>query len=71
MNPAPSGILTSMKLTILLLSLFAVATFLVAAEPPAEGTKAPDFTLKSQDGTPLTCTILKGNGWFSTSIPKT
>lgn len=49
-----------MKLTIILLSLFAVATFLVAAEPPAEGTKAPDFTLKSQDGTPINLHDFKG-----------
>jgi peroxiredoxin Q/BCP len=60
MNPAPRGILLNMKLTIILLSLFAFATFLAAAEPPAEGTKAPDFTLKSQDGTPINLHDFKG-----------
>lgn len=56
----PSRILSSMKLTTVFLSLFAAATFLAAAEPPAEGTKAPDFTLKSQDGTPVHLHDFKG-----------
>jgi len=37
-----------MKLSLSLLLLFATAV--VAAEPPAAGTKAPDFTLTSQEG---------------------
>jgi peroxiredoxin Q/BCP len=46
-------------ITLVLLSLFAV-TIAIAAEPPAEGSKAPDFTLKSQDGTPVSLHDYKG-----------
>jgi len=33
--------------------LLASALIAAAADVPAEGTKAPDFTLKSQEGTPV------------------
>jgi peroxiredoxin Q/BCP len=46
-------------ITLLLLSLFAV-TMAFAVEPPTEGTKAPDFTLKSQEGTPVSLHDYKG-----------
>ncbi len=46
-------------ITLLLLSLFAV-TMAFAVEPPTEGSKAPDFTLKSQDGTPVSLHDYKG-----------
>lgn len=61
MRIAAARILVSMKLTItlLLLSLFAV-TLAFAADVPAEGSKAPDFTLKSQDGTPISLHDYKG-----------
>jgi thioredoxin-dependent peroxiredoxin len=61
MKPARLSILLSMKITItfLLLSLFAAA-FMIAADVPAEGSKAPDFTLKSQDGTPVSLHDFKG-----------
>ena len=61
MNAAGPRIIAGMKITItlLLLSLFAV-TMAIAAEPPAEGSKAPDFTLKSQDGTPVSLHDFKG-----------
>ena len=54
-------ILLNMKITItfLLLSLFA-AGIMIAADVPAEGSKAPDFTLKSQDGTPVSLHSFKG-----------
>jgi peroxiredoxin Q/BCP len=50
-----------MKITItfLLLSLFA-AGLMIAADVPAEGSKAPDFTLKSQDGTPVSLHSFRG-----------
>src|SRR5579862_9674889 len=56
-----ASILTNMKLTIafLLLSLFAV-TMPIATNVPPEGSKAPDFTLKSQDGTPISLRDYKG-----------
>ncbi len=54
------SILVVMKLTsAFLLSLFA-ATAMFAADVPAEGSKAPDFTLKSQDGTPVSLHDYKG-----------
>ena len=61
MNRLSARILAGMKLTVtlLLLSLFAV-TIAFAAEPPAEGAKAPDFTLKSQDGTAVSLHDFKG-----------
>jgi peroxiredoxin Q/BCP len=40
--------------------LIASSLVLAAAEVPAEGTKAPDFTLKSQDGTPISLHDFKG-----------
>ena len=40
--------------------LLGSALMLVAAEPPIEGTKAPDFTLKSQEGTPVSLHDYKG-----------
>lgn len=61
MKSPHASILVHMKLTIafLLLSLFAV-TLAFAADVPAEGSKAPDFTLKSQDGTPISLHDYKG-----------
>jgi len=61
MNSPRPRITTDMKLTItlVLLSLFAV-TMAFAVEPPTEGSKAPDFTLKSQDGTPISLHDYKG-----------
>jgi thioredoxin-dependent peroxiredoxin len=61
MNPPRRRILAGMKITLtfLLLSLFA-ASFMIAAEPPAEGTKAPDFTLKSQENKPVSLHDFKG-----------
>jgi thioredoxin-dependent peroxiredoxin len=61
MNPPRRRILVSMKTTrtLLLPSLFA-ASLMIAAEPPAESSKAPDFTLKSQDGTPVSLHDFKG-----------
>jgi thioredoxin-dependent peroxiredoxin len=61
MNSPRPRITTVMKITItlLLLSLFAV-TMAFAVEPPTEGTKAPDFTLKSQEGTPVSLHDYKG-----------
>lgn len=40
--------------------LLAAGLIAAAAEVPAEGTKAPDFTLKSQDGTPVSLHDFKG-----------
>jgi len=56
-----ASILAGMKLTItlLLLSLFAV-TMAFAAPPPAEGSKAPGFTLKSQDDSNISLSDYKG-----------
>ncbi|HLW77878.1 MAG TPA: peroxiredoxin [Bryobacteraceae bacterium] len=45
--------------TLLFVSLFA-ATVALAAEPPTEGSKAPDFTLNSQEGTPVSLHDFKG-----------
>jgi peroxiredoxin Q/BCP len=61
MNPPRPSILVSMKITItfLLLSLFA-ATFMIAAEPPAPGTNAPDFTLNSQENKAISLHDFKG-----------
>jgi peroxiredoxin Q/BCP len=47
MNFGPGGILAGMKL--FLSTLFA-ASIMMAADVPTEGTKAPDFTLSSQEG---------------------
>jgi thioredoxin-dependent peroxiredoxin len=60
MKSPRSRILLNMKITItfLLLSLFAAT--LMIAEVPGEGSKAPDFTLKSQDGTPISLHDYKG-----------
>src|ERR1700759_1182478 len=60
MKSPGASILGSMKTTsALLVSLFA-ATTMFAADVPAEGSKAPDFTLKSQDGTPISLHDYKG-----------
>src|SRR5262249_17579959 len=70
MNSPVASILLSMKTaTLLILSLFA-ATFMFAAEPPAEGSKAPDFTLKSQDGTPVSLHDFKGKNVVLYFYPK-
>src|ERR1700733_13220099 len=58
MNPFTASILVSMKLTLAV--LFTAATILMAGDPPAEGTKAPTFTLKSQEGTPVSLSDYKG-----------
>jgi peroxiredoxin Q/BCP len=58
MNPTTAGILLSMKLTLAL--LFTAATVLLAGDPPAEGAKAPTFTLKSQEGSPVSLNDYKG-----------
>jgi peroxiredoxin Q/BCP len=47
-------------LTLLTASLIASAAFAVAADVPAEGTKAPDFTLKNQEGQPVSLHDYKG-----------
>jgi len=61
MKSPRASIVVVMKITsaFLLLSLFAV-TLAFAADVPAEGSKAPDFTLKSQDGTPISLHDYKG-----------
>jgi peroxiredoxin Q/BCP len=61
MNSPPSCIVLNMKITLafVLLSL-CFATMMIAADVPAEGSKAPDFTLKSQDGTPVSLHDFKG-----------
>ena len=41
-----------------------------AAEAPTAGTKAPDFTLKSQEGRPSASTISRANGWCLYFYPK-
>jgi len=38
----------------------AAASMIQAGDPPAEGSKAPDFTLKSQEGTPISLHDFKG-----------
>jgi peroxiredoxin Q/BCP len=48
MKTARPRILMSMKLT---LSILCASTLMMAADVPSEGTKAPDFTLSSQEGT--------------------
>ena len=52
MKSRPGRILTRMKLSILLLAAasFTMAAEMPGSEMPAEGTKAPDFTLPSQEG---------------------
>ena len=48
-------------LSILIASAIASAALAVAADVPAEGTKAPDFTLKNQERqADQPCTIYKG-----------
>ena len=58
MNWSTACILVIMKLTLAL--MFTAATILMAGDPPAEGTKAPGFTLKSQEGTPVSLNDYKG-----------
>src|SRR5271155_2418980 len=38
----------------------AAASMIQAGDPPAEGSKAPDFTLKSQEGSPISLHDFKG-----------
>jgi thioredoxin-dependent peroxiredoxin len=61
MNSTRRCILVGMKitLTLLLLSLFA-ASFMVAAELPAVGSKAADFTLNSQEDKSISLHDFKG-----------
>ncbi len=47
-------------LSILIASAIASAALAVAADVPAEGTKAPDFTLKNQEGKPISLHDYKG-----------
>jgi peroxiredoxin Q/BCP len=47
MNFGAGSILAGMRLS---LSLLFAASLMMAAEPPAVGSKAPDFTLSSQEG---------------------
>ncbi len=42
------------------LSLLFAASLMMAAEPPTEGTKAPDFTLSSQEGSAVSLHSLAG-----------
>lgn len=49
MNSRSGNILEGMKLTLAL--LFAATLIMAADEPPAVGTKAPNFKLSSQEGT--------------------
>jgi peroxiredoxin Q/BCP len=48
-----------MKRLFLAAALVAAST-MQAGDPPAEGSKAPDFTLKSQEGTPVSLHDYKG-----------
>lgn len=48
-----------MKLMLFAVAL-AAASMIQAGDPPAEGSKAPDFTLKSQEGTPVSLHDYKG-----------
>src|SRR5580700_9931082 len=48
-----------MKLMLFAVAL-AAASMVQAGDPPAEGSKAPDFTLKSQEGTPVSLHDYKG-----------
>jgi peroxiredoxin Q/BCP len=61
MNPPAASILVNMKttITLLLLSLFA-ASFMIAAEIPAVGSNAPDFTLNSQENKAISLHDYKG-----------
>jgi peroxiredoxin Q/BCP len=47
-------------LTLLTASMIAAAALAMAADVPAEGTKAPDFTLKNQEGKPVSLHDYKG-----------
>jgi peroxiredoxin Q/BCP len=47
-------------LSILVASVIASAVFAAAADIPAEGTKAPDFTLKNQEGKSISLRDYKG-----------
>ena len=58
MNSSVHGISVDMKLTIALSLMFAAV--LMAGDPPAEGTKAPDFTLNSQEGKSVSLQSLAG-----------
>ena len=49
-----------MKKTMFFALALAAAAALYAAEMPAEGAKAPDFTLNSQEGTPISLHNYKG-----------
>ena len=55
-----------MKLTLAL--LFAATLIMAADEPPAVGTKAPNFKLSSQEGTQVSLHDYLGNGWSCISI---
>ena len=64
-----------MKTSLMILGLAAAVSLLMvvalpAAEAPTAGTKAPDFTLKSQEGKTVSLHDSKANGWFYTSIPR-
>ena len=54
----PRRILRVMKL--ILPILFAAAMMMAADEPPAVGSKAPDFKLSSQEGTPVNLKDFRG-----------
>ena len=58
MNSDRFGIIWIMKLTLLLLSF--AGMMLAADAPPTEGTKAPDFKLNSQEGTPISLHDFRG-----------
>src|ERR1700679_4255336 len=47
-------------LTLLTASMIAAAALALAADVPAEGTKAPDFTLKNQEGKAVSLHDYKG-----------
>jgi peroxiredoxin Q/BCP len=53
MNFALNRIIRIMKLTLFLLFTGAAMMMMAADEPPAVGSKAPDFKLSSQEGTPV------------------
>jgi peroxiredoxin Q/BCP len=64
MNPAPAGIEHNMKrllsLTVLAISLALAVPALPAAEIPAAGAQAPDFTLQSQEGKTVSLKDFRG-----------
>ena len=59
MNSAANRIPQGMK-QILTFAAFSLALVLQAAEAPAVGSKAPDFTLQSQEGKPVSLKDFKG-----------